>query len=126
MPTTAWKAFSRVVLPLEPPPPEDGQNLFGDVAGQAIAKQPLRERDQRFVAGEDAEQEPLPGRARRVGVVPGWAEFGDQVFAAVLPQTARPHLQGAVGAIQQPRVAVEVLGLDRNARLATGQVERRR
>ena len=97
--------------------------MLAGVAGQAVAGEPLDERDQLFVPSEDLLEKRHPTRTGRSGVIFDAGSERDQIRWVVGSQLSVPQFKGAVRAGEQPRVAVELVKLERDLGLGGGERE---
>ena len=108
-------------MPFAPTADEQGQQLLGHVPCHQHAAEPLDVPDQVGVAGHGPAEERLEDGARRCRVVAHRGLAGEQHGRVVRPEPAGPQVDDAVGDVQHPRVDVEHVRRDGDARLGTGQ-----
>ena len=112
--------LTRVVFPFAPLPQKIGRTCSLTVSRQAQAQKALHKRNEAGVLLEHAVEEVKPGRAGRVRLVRRRTELCEVILPPRLAQDARPQVQRAVDAVQQPRVKVQFLVPDFDPGLRPG------
>ncbi len=104
---------------------EDEELLLGGEAREAVAARLPEEGDEVVGAEHRALEEGEPGRRHRIRPVVDRTEAGDEIPAGVVLELPGAEIDGAVEAVEEPRVRVEVLGQDGDAGPARGDRLRR-
>src|SRR6266849_9545411 len=96
-------------------PVQEKEHLFAGRSGQAVAHGSLQKVDEALVAIHDAVKERQPEWARRPRVELDGCTFGDQVCSSLFVSLAGSRINRATLAIQQPDVAIQVIGQNGDA-----------
>ena len=103
--------------------PQDEEAPLADVAGEAVADDPLHELDQRGSGCEDAAHEGHEPRALGVGVVVHGGDFTEQILGPVRMGFELAQVVGAIRKIQVVPVGVELRLEDGDARFRCGEIQ---